>query len=224
MKFSPETLNNLKSLLNISRDLYLKPGNEIAIMDPSQTIVAILKIPETIPSGFGINDLAQFLSVINSMKEPELEFNENYMLIKSGRQTVRLIGIDETAFNHPNTEAEYQEALDEPTVSFELDEETIKSIVSLSKTLSLELIKFEKTDEFSGIKLVGKQASHMPSHEFTIEYPFTCDEQFSASFAIENFRFLPRNYTVFLCPETYVKFKADDVLYIIVRYTDDDEE
>ena len=81
MKLSEQTVSILKNFSTINQNLVIKEGSEIATMSAMKNIVAKATVEENFPVEFAIYDLNEFLSALSLFENPDLDFQENYVLI-----------------------------------------------------------------------------------------------------------------------------------------------
>ena len=81
MKLSEQTVAILKNFSAINQNLIIKQGSEISTVSAMKNIVASAKVEESFPVEFAIYDLNEFLSALSLFENPDLDFQENYVLI-----------------------------------------------------------------------------------------------------------------------------------------------
>ncbi len=81
MKLSEQTVSILKNFSTINQNLVIKQGSEISTMSAMKNIVSKAKVDETFPVEFAIYDLNEFLSAMSLFTNPDLDFDENFVMI-----------------------------------------------------------------------------------------------------------------------------------------------
>ena len=81
MKLNDQTVSILKNFSTINQNLVIKEGSEIATMSAMKNIVAKATVEENFPVEFAIYDLIEFLSALSLFTNPDLDFQENYVVI-----------------------------------------------------------------------------------------------------------------------------------------------
>ena len=81
MKLNDQTVSILKNFSTINQNLVIKEGSEIATMSAMKNIVAKATVEENFPVEFAIYDLNEFLSALSLFTNPDLNFQENYVVI-----------------------------------------------------------------------------------------------------------------------------------------------
>ena len=89
MKLSEATINILKNYSTINPSILVKPGSTLQTIAPaSRAIFTKASVEESFPQQFALHELSTFLGVISLFREPELEFNDKQLVIKSDKQSV----------------------------------------------------------------------------------------------------------------------------------------
>ena len=114
MKLSKDTVAILKSLTAINTNLLLKPGTRLATISPQKNVVAEIDVAETFPTTFGIYDLSEWLGVLSLFNDPEIEFEDKFVLITEGDSSIKYYAADESILvvptkplNFPATDVEF---------------------------------------------------------------------------------------------------------------------
>ena len=81
MKLSNETVSVLKNFSTINQNLVIKSGSTITTMSAMKNIVAKADVKEDFPQDFAIYDLNEFLSVITFFENPELQFEDSFVVV-----------------------------------------------------------------------------------------------------------------------------------------------
>ena len=107
MKLSEQTVAILKNFSAINQNLIIKQGSEISTVSAMKNIVASAKVEESFPIEFAIYDLNEFLSALSLFEKPDLDFQENYVLItESGSKgkSLKYWFSDSSVVTSPNKE------------------------------------------------------------------------------------------------------------------------
>ena len=81
MKLSTATISVLRNFSTINQNLVVKAGSNISTMSAMKNIVAKAKVTEKFPTDFAIYDLNEFLSGLSLFDKPDLEFNDDFVII-----------------------------------------------------------------------------------------------------------------------------------------------
>jgi hypothetical protein len=88
MNLSNETIEVLKNFANINPNLVVTAGSNLKTISEAKNIMASAEVPETFENGFGIYDLSEFLSALNLIDNPTLEFTDNAVKITNSTSSV----------------------------------------------------------------------------------------------------------------------------------------
>jgi hypothetical protein len=81
MKLTNETISVLKNFSTINANLMVKAGSSLSTMSAMKNIVAKADVTEEFPSDFAIYDLNEFLSALSLFGKPDLEFDNDFVII-----------------------------------------------------------------------------------------------------------------------------------------------
>ena len=81
MKLTNETINVLKNFSTINQNLVIKEGSDISTMSAMKNIIAKATVEEKFAKEFAIYDLNEFLSALSLFSKPNLDFNDDYVVI-----------------------------------------------------------------------------------------------------------------------------------------------
>lgn len=148
MKFSKSTVEVLTNYSTINNSIILRKGKKQRTSDMSTKILSIVTLDDEIPEEFAIFDLSQFLQLYSVMNDPDIEFNEKYLTMKTDKQHVSYRGCNPELikiFNKDVPDFEY-------FVSFELNNDDLIKFNKTSSILKAEFISFEGDGESVYIK------------------------------------------------------------------------
>lgn len=83
MKISTQTLSLFKSFAGINSNLLVRAGNTLGTRNATGSVQARAKVDETFPRDFAIYDLNQLLGLISVSSDPDIEFDDKFLQIKS---------------------------------------------------------------------------------------------------------------------------------------------
>lgn len=89
MNLSKETIDILKNFSTINPSVYVESGSLIQTTSPYENVFAFAYVSETFDKPFGIYELSRFLNIVSMMPNPEFDFDEKFVEIKSGRHSVK---------------------------------------------------------------------------------------------------------------------------------------
>lgn len=94
MKLSKETVNLFKNFASINTNLLIKPGNEVSTISGQKNVVSDTTVTENFPKDFGIYDLNEFLGALSLFEDPDLDFQDKYVVIKEGGSSIKFFAAD----------------------------------------------------------------------------------------------------------------------------------
>lgn len=221
MKLSKQTITILKNFTGVSGCIIFKPGNTLATISNLRTILAVAKIPEDIPMKAPIYDLGQFLNVISIMEDPDLEFQEDKVVITSGNYRSNYRYSTENVF--PTQVPEIEEFKTfinnlkaDTKIKFTLTADDIKSITNATSIIGGDFINL--VAEGGATYLTVKQLDKDGTNSFKIK---VSDETISQNFvyAKEKFKMLPFNYDVYISGDDgnmLLESSENELVYTIV--------
>jgi hypothetical protein len=207
MKVSELTLQTLKNFAAINPNFCAKGGSKISTVAEAKNIVANAVIDMELPSDFGIYDLNEFLSVLNLVEEPHIEFKDKYVVISgaSGKSSITYYYSDQDLL----TKSEKELIMPECEISFELDNVVLSQIKRASSALGHDNVRV--SDQGAGIILTVMDKENSTGNTFTIEVPgsHTINE-FEVYINIGNLKLLPGDYNVEVSSKFISRFTKKD--------------
>jgi hypothetical protein len=208
MKLSNETITLLKNYSTINPSVLFKQGNTLATISPQRSIFAKASITEDVPRQFAVAELNKFLGVLSMFKDPELNFNDNYVEICSGSKKVRYTYADVSAIiTPPEKELKFPES----EVEFELKADDLNAAVKALSVMSLPELAITGDGENVMIQAISSKNSTADNYSQVVA---TADKKFRAILKTENLKLLNKDYKVSVA-KNIVKFEADDITYFV---------
>lgn len=210
MQFTSRTLTILKNFVSIYPSMAFKKGSTIQTMSAAKSIIAKAVIVEEIPVDFCVYDLSKFLSTISLFENPEIEFQENHCIIKSGKSKVNYYFALSNLIQQPPDREIHLPSID---AKFELSNASLQEVMKASRTLGLSHIAV--IGDGSKLSLAVLDATGAISDQYMIEVGET-DQIFKAVFDINNIKLLDGDYQVEVCSAGIADFTCNDVSYKIL--------
>ena len=91
MQLSNDTVEVLKNFSTINPNLVIEPGQKIQTISESKTVMAKAEIVEDFPNQVGVYDLNEFLSVLNLIDSPSLDFKDKYLTVSGGSSVAQQV-------------------------------------------------------------------------------------------------------------------------------------
>ncbi|HAW80237.1 MAG TPA: hypothetical protein DCX27_11335 [Balneola sp.] len=192
MKLSKGTLAVLKNYSSINTNILVQPGSKISTITPAKNLLSEAIVEEVFSTQFGIWDLPKFLGTVSLFADPDFEFNEKYVLIKSSSGScVKYYYAEPSLLTVPTKQLEMPTAV----VSFKLTESIFNEIMRSASVLQLPDLAI-RSDSDKVIAVVFDK-SEPTSNDYSIDLgDHVGDGEFDFHFKIDNLKFLPGEYEV----------------------------
>jgi len=195
----------------------LKEGNKISTISNMKNIFANADVGEEFPSDFGIYDLNRFVGNLVQYENPELEWNDEYVLIKDGSRQMRFMKSDSSTIIAPPASG-----IKMPTADVTIDL-TNKMVQFMNKMSALnDLPDYSLRTEDGNIYLVATDKKNPDSDEAK-EFVGDADgKEFNVFFKSENLKLIEGDYTVEISNKLISRFinKNKDIEYYIALESD----
>lgn len=221
IKISADTLNILKNFSSINSNLHVKAGNTIATVSPSMTILAEATVSETFETEFGIWDMSKFLSTVSLFKDPEFEFDDTFVTIRSNNSKASV----KYYYSDPSllTKADRRVKMPASYVTFDLSEGDISSIMRAASVLQAPdmCVEQEKGSSEAFIRVCDKKDPTAHSWSMTIHNE-SDSSGFRYWFKVENLKMIGGDYRVQLAEKKVSMFegKTSPVNYWVALESD----
>ena len=86
MKLSDETVSVLKNYSTINQNLMIKSGQALSTMSAMKNIVAKSTVAENFERDIAIYDLNEFLSILSTYDDVDIEFCESFLILREGNK------------------------------------------------------------------------------------------------------------------------------------------
>lgn len=191
MKISQNTISLLQSFSGINSNLLVRPGNKLITRSATGSAQARATVEEDFPVQFAIYDLNQLLGLIGVSTDPDIEFGEKSMLIKSTNGgEIEYFYADSSLVNAPPD----NEVTLEPAFTFTLSNNDIQVIQKTSAIVSATMLTVEASKGKVWLKINDPKNTTSNSYKKELG---ACDVSFSMKMTIDNFRpIVADTYTV----------------------------
>ena len=210
MKLSNETVSVLKNFSTINQNLVIKSGSTITTMSAMKNIVAKADVKENFPQDFAIYDLNEFLSVITFFENPELQFEDSFVVVteEGSRTRARYFFSDPSVVTTPTKPITMPECEVKLNISSDiLDRITRGASVIGAPDLALESGTLKATDK-----------KNDTANDFQMDIEVESDSNdYKFWFKVENLKLIPDSYDVQISSKSISHFKNSkgDVEYFI---------
>lgn len=193
MKLSNHTIQVLRNFKTINPNIVIDAGNQISTVTESRDIVATATVEENFPQRFGIYDLGEFLSVLDLVSEPHIDFAEQYATIRdaSGRVKIRYFFSDPEHLTHPKKLIN----MPDPEVSFNLDQSTLNTLKRAASAIGCDMLSITGSSRLINLNVLD--LNNPTSNSFAVDVEGSAKSpQFQFHLAISHLRMMPGDYKV----------------------------
>ena len=200
MKLSNETVSVLKNFSTINQNLVIKGGNKIATMSAMKNIVAKAEVLEEFPQEFAIYDLNEFLSAISLFSKPELEFENDFVMItEEGTSTsLKYWYSDPSVVTTPTKDI----TMPECEVKFNLPSDTLSTIQKAAAVIGAPDMALES----GSLKVTDKKNATANNYALDLDVASQSDN-YKFWFKVENLKLIQGSYDVQVSSKNISHFK-----------------
>ena len=193
VSISNDTLSVLRNFSSINPNVVLKPGQEVKTISEAKNILAVADIGEDFPTEMGIYDLNEFLSVVNLVDKPQLNFGDNHVDIVGGNSKVKYFFSDSSILTTPQKDITMPDC--EVEVSF--TDDTLSQIRKAASALGHSEMSITATDDGVNIKVFDSKDSSANIYNIQLANDAGYKEgQFEFVINIYNLKLLDGDYEV----------------------------
>ena len=189
MKLSNETISVLKNFSTINANLMVKAGSSLSTMSAMKNIVAKADVSEEFLSDFAIYDLNEFLSALSLFGKPDLEFNDDFVIIteEGTSKSLKYWYSDPSVVTTPSKEI----SMPSTELTFNLSSDTLNEITKAAAVIGVPDMAL------SGGKLMvtDKKNSTANAYETSLDVG-DVDAEYKFWFKVENLKVMPGAYDV----------------------------
>ena len=200
MKLSNETVSVLKNFSTINQNLVIKGGIKIATMSAMKNIVAKAEVIEDFPQEFAIYDLNEFLSAISLFSKPELEFENDFVMItEEGTSTsLKYWYSDPSVVTTPTKDI----TMPECEVKFNLSSDTLSTVTKAAAVIGAPDMALES----GSLKVTDKKNDTANNYAFDLDVDSQSDN-YKFWFKVENLKLIQGSYDVQVSSKNISHFK-----------------
>jgi hypothetical protein len=211
MKLSDKTISVLKNFGTINPSIKIDPGNTLRTVTAGKSnIYAEATVPDEFTGTVCIYELSKFLAVVSLYDDPEIEINDDHLIIKEGRRRTKYTFASPSMISSPPAGKSIQlPAID---VTFDLSWNDMNSVMKASSAMG-----------FGDIAVVGEEgkiylrcynSDDSTSDQYGVEVGET-EDTFTLLFRRDNLKLIQGDYNVELSSKGIGKFTGGDVTYFI---------
>jgi hypothetical protein len=189
MKLSNETISVLKNFSTINANLMVKAGSSLSTMSAMKNIVAKADVAEEFLSDFAIYDLNEFLSALSLFGKPDLEFDNDFVIIteEGTSKSLKYWFSDPSVVTTPSKEI----SMPSTELTFNLSSDTLNEITKAAAVIGVPDMAL------SGGKLMvtDKKNSTANAYETALDVG-NVEADYKFWFKVENLKVMPGAYDV----------------------------
>jgi hypothetical protein len=189
MKLSTETISVLKNFSTINANLMVKAGSSLSTMSAMKNIVAKADVSEEFPSDFAIYDLNEFLSALSLFGKPDLEFNNDFVIIteEGTSKSLKYWFSDPSVVTTPSKEI----SMPSTELTFNLSSDTLNEITKAAAVIGVPDMAL------AGGKLMVTDKKNSTANAFETSLDVgDVEADYKFWFKVENLKLIPGAYDV----------------------------
>ena len=204
MKLSSQTINVLKNFSTINQNLVIKEGSDITTMSAMKNIVAKAKVEEDFTKEFAIYDLNEFLSALSLFGTPDLDFQDDFVVITEEGSSKSL----KYWYSDPSVVTTPTKDINMPSneVKFDFSSDTLAEITRAASVIGAPDMVLEN----GKLKVTDKKNTTANDFALDLDVPDS-DVNYKFWFKVENLKLLPGSYSVEVSSKNISKFTNSNV-------------
>jgi hypothetical protein len=209
MKLSKRTIDILKNYFLINQSIVVSPGNHLATVAIARNLMGECTVEETFPTEFAIYNLNEFLSAVSLFENPDLDFQEKFVLIREEGATrggLKYFYANKALIVYPTKSIKMPDEID---VKFTLTESNFIKLTRAAGVLGVNDVAIVGDEE--GISLIVQDKKNDSSNDFEIQVSDKAVEKpFKFYLKQENLKFMPTDYAVMVSAKGIASFTSAD--------------
>ena len=194
MKFSDNTMSVLRNFSDINQNILVKEGNILKTISEARNVLSTAELDDSFPKDFGVYDLSEFIGVLGLVDEPNLSFEEDYMIINdsTGRTKIKYFYSSLDTLTTPDKDI----IMPSSEVKFKLESVVLDKLKRAASTLGHSEVSI--TDSNGAIKLSVIDSQNSTSNTFSIDTvgEYDSNTKFNFILNISNLKIIPDDYEV----------------------------
>ena len=204
MKLSNGTINVLKNFSTINQNLVIKEGSDISTMSAMKNIVAKAKVEEDFIKEFAIYDLNEFLSALSLFEKPDLDFQDDYVVIteEGSAKSLKYWYSDPSVVTTPTKDI----TMPSNEVQFDFSSDSLAEITKAASVIGAPDMVLEK----GKLRVTDKKNTTANDYATELDVPES-DVDYKFWFKVENLKLLPGSYSVEVSSKNISRFSNSNV-------------
>lgn len=204
MKLSNGTINVLKNFSTINQNLVIKEGSDISTMSAMKNIVAKAKVEEDFIKEFAIYDLNEFLSALSLFEKPDLDFQDDYVVIteEGSAKSLKYWYSDPSVVTTPTKDI----TMPSKELQFDFSSDSLAEITKAASVIGAPDMVLEK----GKLRVTDKKNTTANDYATELDVPEN-DVDYKFWFKVENLKLLPGSYSVEVSSKNISRFSNSNV-------------
>ena len=204
MKLSNGTINVLKNFSTINQNLVIKEGSDISTMSAMKNIVAKAKVEEDFTKEFAIYDLNEFLSALSLFGTPDLDFQDDYVVIteEGSAKSLKYWYSDPSVVTTPTKDI----TMPSNEVQFDFSSDSLAEITKAASVIGAPDMVLEN----GKLRVTDKKNTTANDYATELDVPDS-DVKYKFWFKVENLKLLPGSYSVEVSSKNISRFSNSNV-------------
>ena len=204
MKLSNGTINVLKNFSTINQNLVIKEGSDISTMSAMKNIVAKAKVEEDFTKEFAIYDLNEFLSALSLFEKPDLDFQDDYVVIteEGSAKSLKYWYSDPSVVTTPTRDI----TMPSKELQFDFSSDSLAEITKAASVIGAPDMVLEK----GKLRVTDKKNITANDYATELDVPDS-DVDYKFWFKVENLKLLPGSYNVEVSSKNISRFSNSNV-------------
>ena len=204
MKLSDTTISVLKNYSSINQNLKIGAGNNLVTMSAMKNIVAQSKVEESFEKDVAIYDLNEFLAAMSLFDSPELDFEDEYLMMGNEGKTSSL----KYWYSDPSVVTTVTKDIEMPSteVTFTLSSDELSHITKAAAVIGAPDMVLEN----GSLKVTDKK--NQTANAFSMDVAQDVKHlNYAFWFKVENLKLMPGTYDVSVSSKKISHFKNTNV-------------
>ena len=204
MKLSDTTISVLKNYSSINQNLKIDAGNNLVTMSAMKNIVAKSKVEEIFEKDIAIYDLNEFLAALSLFESPELDFEDDYVMINNEGKTSSC----KYWYSDPSVVTTVSNPIEMPEseVSFTLSSDELSNITKAAAVIGVPDMVLEN----GSLRVTDKK--NQTANAFSMNVAQDIKHlNYAFWFKVENLKLMPGTYDVSVSSKKISHFKNTSV-------------
>lgn len=199
-----QTIDILKNFSSINNSILIKKGNRLETVSGEKNILASVTVEDEFPVEHAIYSLNEFLSVLSLLNNPELDYGNNSVSMRSGKTSVKYVySAPAVVISAPDIDLTVKDS--ELEISFDLSAEQLSQVIKASSVMQLPnlLLTSSRISVYNSKNKSGSDYNLVPEN-------ISGNAGVSLGLSVAMIKLLPGNYSV-RASRKVVEFRSKDI-------------